>query len=53
MDNEKLKEIKDVLLTVKNDGFYELASPEALEHLAMHVVHLIDAILKYDEVSRD
>jgi len=50
MDKDKLKNIRDVLLQVRNETDYNIGSPQALDHLLVHVVHLIDAIL--DEVNK-
>lgn len=47
--NERLTEIRDVLLTARNEAAYNMGSPEALDHLLVHVCYVIEAILKDGE----
>ena len=44
-DTNRLKEIRDVLLLARDEPDYNIGSPRALDHLLVHVVALIDALL--------
>lgn len=50
-DTNRLKEIRDVLLLARDAPDYNIGSPRALDHLLVHVVGLIDALL--DDKSDD
>ena len=40
----ELMKIKNVILQVREDGVYNLPTMEGLDHLAIHVVYLIEAL---------
>jgi len=41
----RLKEIHDILLNAKNHPQYQIGSPDAIDHLLVHVVGIIQALL--------
>lgn len=45
MDIKSLHEIKDVLREARYNPHYSIGSPQAIDHLLMHVVYAIEAIL--------
>lgn len=45
MDIKSMHEIKEVLKEARHTAHYNMGSPQALDHLLMHVVYLIEAIL--------
>lgn len=46
MNKDELNEIRDILLQARNETDYSIDSPQALDHLLVHVVRLIDVILE-------
>ncbi len=45
MNTQSLNEIKDVLREARYNPHYSMGSPQAIDHLLMHVVYAIEAIL--------
>jgi hypothetical protein len=45
MNTIRLKEIHDILLNARSHPQYQIGSPDAIDHLLVHVVGIIQALL--------
>ncbi len=53
MNVKSLNEIKEVLKEARHSAHYNMGSPQAIDHLLMHVVYLIEVIIDGAEKSKE